>query len=106
MKDRIKVNSRTVAFTAAALTGLALVSGCSSTKKESTVTHYQSPAPVIDITPTQTPTGRSQMGTGQNQVVPLYQESVNVGKREVDAGTVRVKKTVKTETVNQPIELR
>jgi len=39
-------------------------------------------------------------------VVPLYQENVNVGKREVDSGTVRLRKVVKTETVNQPIQLR
>jgi len=39
-------------------------------------------------------------------VVPLYQESLNVGKREVEAGSVRLRKVVKTETVNQPVELR
>jgi len=39
-------------------------------------------------------------------VVPLYQESLAVGKREVDAGSVRLRKIVKTETVNQPVELR
>jgi uncharacterized protein (TIGR02271 family) len=39
-------------------------------------------------------------------VVPLHQETVNVGKREVDAGSVRLKKIVKTETINQPVELR
>src|SRR5262249_51184645 len=41
-----------------------------------------------------------------NMVVPLYEESVNVGKREVDSGAVRLKKIVKTETVNVPVELR
>jgi len=39
-------------------------------------------------------------------VVPLYEEKINVGKREVESGSVRLKKVVKTETVNQPIELR
>jgi uncharacterized protein (TIGR02271 family) len=43
---------------------------------------------------------------GTNTVIPLYKESLAVGKRDVDAGSVRVKKVVKTETVNQPIELR
>jgi uncharacterized protein (TIGR02271 family) len=38
--------------------------------------------------------------------VPLYAESVNVGKREVDAGAVTLKKIIKTETVNVPVELR
>jgi len=44
--------------------------------------------------------------TGSEVVIPLYQENVAVGKREVDAGTVRIKKVVKTETVNQPVDLR
>lgn len=39
-------------------------------------------------------------------MVPLHQETLSVGKREVDAGSVRFKKIVKTETINQPIELR
>jgi uncharacterized protein (TIGR02271 family) len=39
-------------------------------------------------------------------VVPLYHEQVNVGKREVDAGSVRLKKVVRTETVNVPVDLR
>jgi uncharacterized protein (TIGR02271 family) len=39
-------------------------------------------------------------------VVPLYEEKINVGKREVETGSVRLRKVVKTETVNQPIELR
>jgi len=44
---------------------------------------------------------------GQNNMtIPLYKESLIVGKREVDAGSVRVRKIVKTETVNQPVELR
>jgi uncharacterized protein (TIGR02271 family) len=38
--------------------------------------------------------------------IPLYEENVAVGKREVDAGTVTIRKVVKTETVNQPVELR
>ena len=36
-------------------------------------------------------------------MIPLYKESLAVGKRDVDAGSVRVKKVVKTETVNQPV---
>jgi uncharacterized protein (TIGR02271 family) len=39
-------------------------------------------------------------------VVPLYEEKINVGKREVETGSVRLRKVVKTETINQPIELR
>jgi uncharacterized protein (TIGR02271 family) len=49
----------------------------------------------------------SQTAQTESQVViPLYQETVNVGKKEVDAGTVHLRKVVHTETVNQPVELR
>jgi stress response protein YsnF len=45
--------------------------------------------------------------SGQNEIViPLHEEQVNVGKRTVDAGQVTIRKIIKTETVNQPIELR
>lgn len=43
---------------------------------------------------------------GANQVIPLYKEQVNVGTRQEDTGTVRIHKIVKTETVNQPVQLR
>ena len=46
------------------------------------------------------------MTGGTNAVIPLYKETASIGKQQVDAGTVRVKKVVKTETVNQPVELR
>lgn len=39
-------------------------------------------------------------------IIPLYEEKLNVGKRTVDAGQVKIRKVVTTETVNQPIELR
>jgi uncharacterized protein (TIGR02271 family) len=36
----------------------------------------------------------------------LNEESVEVGKREVEAGGVRLRKIIRTETVNQPVELQ
>jgi len=41
-----------------------------------------------------------------NVVIPLHEEQVKVGKRTVDAGQVTVRKTVTTQTVSQPVELR
>ncbi len=38
--------------------------------------------------------------------VALTEESVAVGKRTVDAGQVRLRKIVRTEVVNQPVEIR
>src|SRR5256885_7750367 len=72
-------------------------------------TYYSSTSTATTREQAPTPTGRTEYAatTGStNMVVPLYQESVNVGKREVEAGSVRLRKVVKTETINQPIELR
>jgi len=42
-----------------------------------------------------------------NIVIPLYEEQLKgVGKRTVDAGQVTIRKTVTTQTVSKPIELR
>ena len=38
--------------------------------------------------------------------MPLTEEQVKVGKRTVDAGAVRLRKIVRTEVVNQPVEIR
>ena len=40
------------------------------------------------------------------KTVPLREEKVKIGKREVEAGGVRIRKIVRTETINQPVELR
>jgi uncharacterized protein (TIGR02271 family) len=94
------LNSSIIAISA--LAGLVLVGGCCTKRNQSTA-YYSSPRPAA-YEPPPTPTGRSE--TANNMVVPLYQESINVGKREVEAGSVRLRKIVKTETVNQPVELR
>jgi stress response protein YsnF len=39
-------------------------------------------------------------------VIPLFKEEVHVGTRTVDAGTVQLRKTVETETVSEPVEIR
>jgi uncharacterized protein (TIGR02271 family) len=38
--------------------------------------------------------------------IPLHEEELRVGKREVEVGGVRLHKFVRTETVNQPVELQ
>jgi uncharacterized protein (TIGR02271 family) len=44
---------------------------------------------------------------GQNEYsLPLYSESLRVGKREVENGSVKLRKSVKTESASQPVELR
>ena len=53
-------------------------------------------------------TAKSATATsGQDTVeVPLTEEQLKVGKRTVDAGQVRLRKIVRTEIVNQPVEVR
>ena len=52
-------------------------------------------------------TARATTATsGQDIEVPLTEEEVKVGKRTVDAGQVRLRKIVRTEVVNQPVEIR
>ena len=86
-------------FAIATLAGLTLAGGCctrnasQASYSQPTTTAYAGPAPAREI-------------AQGDLVVPLHQESIRVDKREVDAGSVRLKKIVKTETVNQPIELR
>lgn len=50
-------------------------------------------------------TGRETSGQAQ-QTIPLAEEQLHVGKREVEAGRARLRKVVRTEHVSQPVELR
>ena len=43
---------------------------------------------------------------GDDREITLSEEQVKVGKRTVDAGAVRLRKIVRTEIVNQPVEIR
>jgi uncharacterized protein (TIGR02271 family) len=103
--------NRHLTFASVAFAGIVLASGC-CTKHTSQSAYYSStPQSSGGSANTQEYTAQpasSDISTtsGDNTVIPLYKESVNVGKREVDAGSVTVKKIVKTETINQPVELR
>lgn len=45
--------------------------------------------------------------SGQDQqTIPLAEEELEVGKRPVEAGRVRLRKVIRTEHVSQPVELR
>lgn len=44
--------------------------------------------------------------SAENRTIRLNEEQVKIGKREVEAGGVRLHKIIRTETVNQPVELR
>jgi uncharacterized protein (TIGR02271 family) len=44
--------------------------------------------------------------TGNQTVIPLEREKMQVGKQQVNNGALRVCKTVKTETVTMPVDIR
>ncbi len=104
----------------AAVAGMiALTAGCCGTSTTRTARYerynrtayaggtYESSAPAPQPARTESYATTETTGFGAtNMVVPLYQEQVNVGKREVESGSVRLKKIVRTETVNVPVELR
>ena len=51
-------------------------------------------------------TTASTAKAGDDVEVALHEEQVKVGKRTVDAGSVRLRKVIRTEIVNQPVEIR
>jgi len=46
------------------------------------------------------------MGDADRVVIPLHGERVEVGRREVESGAVRLRKVIRTETVSEPVTLR
>jgi uncharacterized protein (TIGR02271 family) len=53
------------------------------------------------------PQQQEQRGQGREQAsVALRDEELKVGKRQVEYGGVRLRKIIRTETVNQPVELQ
>lgn len=102
MKAFSKLKTAQVAQAAViALSTIALASGCCSTKS-----HAQGSGAPAGGTGTPTATESGTAAQGGSTVIPLYQEQVAVGTRQVPAGTVRLHKSVKTETYNQPIQLQ
>ena len=49
--------------------------------------------------------GESDDRSGDSASIELKEETLNVGKHEVDAGGVRLRKVIRTEIVNRPVEL-
>jgi len=92
---------KTIVSSVLIASSVALINGCCTSHKGGSAYYssYESPAPAP------TPEAKPATETG-SVTIPLYEESVAVGKREVDAGTVTIRKVVKNETVNQPVELR
>jgi uncharacterized protein (TIGR02271 family) len=48
----------------------------------------------------------AQARTGEETRIPLHEEELKVGKRSVETGGVRLRKIVRSETVQQPVEVK
>jgi uncharacterized protein (TIGR02271 family) len=55
---------------------------------------------------TETMRTRERGTTSEETRIPLHEEHLKVGKREVEAGGIRLRKIIRTETVNQPVEVQ
>jgi uncharacterized protein (TIGR02271 family) len=103
MKNSNKL--KTIVSSVLIASSVVLINGCCTAHKGGGGAAYYSnyettPAPAPEAKPA------GETVSSGSVTIPLYEENVVVGKREVDAGTVTIKKVVKTETVNQPVELR
>jgi stress response protein YsnF len=120
--------SKRLAGVAIAVSSVAVVTGCHSTKSSSSqASLYSEPVGATPSTSSQkgssyaiqsdavTPTpaqASTQQSTGQAKElkgdisIPLYEEKLTVGTRMVETGSVRLRKQVTTETVNQPVQIR
>jgi len=106
----------------------ALLAGCYSPDRESSYSYYESPGytqssemATTDTaitrsytqeqdqgatgSQTQTTTGSGEIQS-ERMVIPLYEEQVQVGRDTVESSTVRLRKEVTTETINQPVQIR
>src|SRR2546423_15287435 len=113
MNRSFHINGKQALLTVTGICSLALMAGCCS--RSGGQAYYSRPGPAYASTGTSTTQQYAEQSqvqqvqqteSSQNTGIPLYEESLNVGKREVEAGSVRLRKIVRTETVSQPIELR
>lgn len=104
------------------VSGAALLTGCYNPDRGTSSSHYHSSySQGSGLTSTDTSQySQSQGATGtqtyqatgagdiqsERVVIPLHEEQVQVGKRTVETGTVRLRKQITTETINQPVQIR
>lgn len=95
----------------AVLSSVAVVTGCHTGNGESDSTLYAqssmgaSTGATSAESSTQPAQASSEPLPGQT-TIPLYEEQLIVGTRDVESGGVRLRKKVTTETVSQPVQVR
>jgi len=122
MKHLNMIEHKRLALAILGVSTLALTTGCRTSHEHAQ--YSQLPAPVIaaggsestsqnEYRTEETSSSTAGVSASANvqqssdqTVIPLYQETVKAGTREVEAGTVRLRKVVRTETVNQPVQIR
>ncbi|SRR5581483_7967140 len=104
--------------TAISITAVTIfATGCSCFKGREA--RYQTaPAPIVSSesqppppqpmggTGIETQTSAGAGGTSSETVIPLHEEKLVAGTQQTTEGAVRIRKEVKTETVNQPVQVR
>ena len=126
MNSSITNNKFKLVATVAA--ALALGTGCSSMHRQAR--YNEQPAPIVMNNNGQAAEPYAMGGTGSSSdmqtgsassnqaytqpgnaqfsdvVIPLQKEKLRVGTQQVNDGSVRIRKTVKTETISQPVTVR
>lgn len=75
-------------------------------KERRVIEYFQSKGACQPPAEAHSPTPTEAQRTTQEANIPLHEENVKVGKRAVEAGGVRLRKVVRTETVQQPVQLQ
>ena len=104
MNSTDKKNVLTTAALVAAI--FAVGAGCSTERHSSSYSYNENMVPEAGAPSAEYQTQTGALESGRDVVIPLEKEQVNVGKQEVDNGSLRVRKIVKTRTVTQPVEIR
>ncbi len=98
-------------FTSAAIAAsLALGAGCTTSRHQAAAPisyneNAESMGGMGEASETQTGGGES-LNNANEVVVPLEREQASVGTQDVNNGAVRIRKTVRTQTVTEPVQIR
>lgn len=103
-------NSKSLICLPLAFSCVALVTGCHHTSKEQAeydAGYYMGATTATSSEWSGAATSSEAPATGQaEQVIPLYEEQLAVGTRQVDSGAVRLRKHVTTQPVSQTVQVR
>lgn len=85
---------------------LTLAAGCHTCNRQTSYNYTPEAGAVGPEYGTQTGEQAQQYTAGGDVVIPLQKEQPSVGTQRVDQGALRIRKFVKTETINEPVQVR